>query len=168
MTQEFYTEAIVLDKEPVAEADLQISLYTKDLGKITARAIGARKIVSKLASHLEPLNFVAVRLVQKNRFQVVDALKSGALPRTQNTLAVLQLIKELSAEGQSDLEIWDLIKSGDLTGELALGALGFDSRYAVCEGCGSQKPGHFLIKQLEYLCSLCLVKSGRPVSFALE
>lgn len=168
VTNEYFTEALVLDKEPVGEADLQISLYTRDLGKITARAVGARKIVSKLASHLEPLNFVSVRLIQKNRFQAVDALKTGALSKDRDIVAVLQLIKELSAEGQPDYDLWDLIKSGQLSGGAALSALGFDSRFAVCESCGTQKPGHFLIRQLEYFCSSCLVKSGCPASFALE
>ncbi len=168
MTNEYYTEGVVLDKEPIGEADLQIALYTRDLGKVVARAVSARKISSKLASHLEPLNFAAVRIVQKNRFQIVDALKTGALSKNLDTVAVLRLVKELSAEGQPDLALWELIKSEQLVGGEVLKVLGFDKRFAVCENCGTKNPTHFLVKQLEYFCSPCFLKSGRPASFALE
>ncbi len=168
MTNEYFTDAIILDKEPIGESDLQITLYTKDLGRITTRAVSARKITSKLASHLEPLNLVQARLVQKNRFQVVDALCNGALPKNSDSIAVLQLVKDLTAEGQPDYELWELLKSGQATGASVLRALGFDGQFAVCENCGNQNPSYFLVKQLEYFCAPCFVKSGKPVSFALE
>ncbi len=168
MTNEYFTEAIVIDKEPIGEADLQIYLYTKDLGRITARAISARKIISKLASHLEPLSRVQVRLVQKNRFQVVDAVRTGSLPRSPAVLRILRLVKDLTGEGQADLELWNILESGNATGASVLGALGFDSQYAVCENCGNEKPSHFVFGRLEYICASCFLQSGKPAAFALN
>ncbi len=167
MTNEYFTEAIVLDKDPAGEADLQVYLYTKELGRVTAKAISARKIVSKLASHLEPLNIIQARLVQKNRFQVVDALVTGSMPRTTATLALLRLVKDLTGEGQQDDELWNVLRSGNANGISVLSALGFDSRFAVCENCGNEKPSHFVFQRLEYYCSSCFLQSGKPAAFAL-
>ena len=113
--EEYFTEALVLDKEPIGESDSLISLYTKELGKITARAISIRKITSKLSSHLEPLNFVDARLVHKNRFQVVDALKTGRL--NSKAIGTLHLIKDLSGEGEPDRDLWNLLKKGNFEGD---------------------------------------------------
>ncbi len=168
MTNEYFTEAIVLDKEPAGEADLQVFLYTKDFGRITAKAVSARKIVSKLAGHLEPFNIIQARLVQKNRFQVVDALATGALPKHPETHRVLKLVKELTGEGQHDPELWELLRGGSISGLSVLGALGFDSQYAVCENCGNEKPSHFIFQRLEYYCASCFSQSGAPPAFALN
>ena len=59
------------------EIDAQIVLYTRDFGKVLAKAKSARKMTSKLNGHLQPLNFINARLIEKTpvgRFQVVDAL----------------------------------------------------------------------------------------------
>jgi len=75
MLSEFFTEAIVLDREELGEFDSRIFLYTKILGKVAARAQSARKITSKLSAHIEPLNLVNARLVYGKNFQLVDALR---------------------------------------------------------------------------------------------
>lgn len=165
---EHYTEAVVLDKEDSGDFDSRIFLYCKDLGKVVAKATSARKIISKLASHLEPGNLIKIRLVQKNAFQIVDALKISNLPKNQNVLRILNLVKELSAESQPDLELWDLLKNGDLDGEKVLGVLGFGREFAACQSCGAKDLAHFLLNELEYYCAACFVKAGRPVSFQLK
>ena len=167
MTNEYFTEAIVLDKEPAGEADSQVYLYTKELGRVTAKVISARKITSKLAGHLEPLNVIQVRLVQKNRFQVVDALRISTLPRTVAMLNALRLAKDLTGEGQADSELWNVLSGGRATGVTVLSALGFDSQYAMCENCGNGTPSHFIYQRLEYWCSSCFSKAGRPAAFTL-
>jgi len=164
--EEYFTEALVLDKEPIGEADSLVTLYTKELGKITARAISVRKITSKLASHLEPLNFVNARLVHKNRFQVVDALKTDRL--NPDALGTLHLIKDISGEGEPDLDLWNLLKKGNFEGKLILATLGFDSQFACCSYCGVNHPSHFLTGDLEYSCQACFVRAGSPTNFVLE
>lgn len=168
VTEEYFTEALVLDKEPVGEADLRVVLYTKDLGKITAKAVSARKITSKLAAHLEPLNFISARLINKNRFQIVDALTTERFPGGPEMMAILGLIKELTGEEQSDYQLWQALKNKDFSGQSILGLLGFDNEFANCQNCGAEDPEHFLIRELEYRCGICFVNSGSPQSFALR
>lgn len=165
---EYFTEAVVLDKEDLRDFDSRICLYSKDLGKIMAKATSVRKIVSKLAAHLEPGNLIQVRLVGKNVFQIVDALKISNFPRTSETVIGLNLIKELTSEGQPDNELWQLLKAGDLSGGKLLGVLGFGQEFASCQNCGADDPAHFLLNELEYYCAACFIKAGRPSSFVLQ
>ncbi|MEI6288555.1 MAG: DNA repair protein RecO [bacterium] len=60
----FLTSAITLKKSVWGEGDYQYTLYTKDHGKLTVMAKGAKKITSKLASHLEPFLVSQVMLAQ--------------------------------------------------------------------------------------------------------
>ncbi|MBI2024912.1 MAG: recombination protein O N-terminal domain-containing protein [Candidatus Harrisonbacteria bacterium] len=168
MTEEFYTKAVVLDKEPDGEADSRVFLYTEAFGKIIGRATSARKIVSKLSAHLEPLNLIDIKIVQKNRFQIVDALKIAALPTNRETLAALNLVKELAPEGEPDLDLWGVLAGKNPDGEQILGVLGFDKKFASCGICGSASLKHFLIGDLIYSCPACFFKSGSPKSFVLK
>lgn len=106
---EYFTEALVLDKQDLGELDARVFLFTEKLGKVRAKITSARKITSKLSSHLEPLNWIKVRLVErKNDFQVADALRIGKFPDTE--IAGLELIKELGAENQPEPHLWLLLK----------------------------------------------------------
>lgn len=167
---EHYTEALVLDKEELADFDSRVFLYSRDLGRVIAKATSVRKITSKLAAHLEPGNFIKARLVQSDswRFQVADALKTDFLPKTADFINILNLVKELTAEGQADEELWDLLQLKNLSGAKFLKILGFDNKFALCQNCGAENPAQFLLKELEYSCIPCFVKSGRPPSFALK
>lgn len=158
----------MLDKEPTGEADAQVTLFTKNLGKVAAKAVGVRKTVSRLAAHLEPLHIIQARLVEKNRFQVVDALRTDSLPKEPEVVAILQLVKELAAEGQSDSALWELLRSKQFSGEDVLRVLGFDSSFAVCENCGQDEPDYFLLNELQYACGVCLTRAGRPASFPIK
>ena len=158
----------MLDKEDLNDYDGRVFFYCKNLGKITAKATSIRKPISKLASHLEPGNVVNVRLIQKNAFQVADALKTRSFQKNSDTINALHLIKELSAEGEMDLELWDLLGGESINGEAVLGALGFDREFASCALCGAQGPRHFLLKELDYYCSGCFLRAGRPASFILK
>lgn len=168
MTDEYFTEALVLDKEPIGESDLRVVLYTRDLGRVTAKVVSARKITSKLAAHLEPLNFISVRLIQRGRFQIVDALTSDRLPGSSDTMAILSLVQELTGEEQADYELWKVLRSKEATGGDILSLLGFDHKFADCQSCGAQYPEHFLIRELEYRCTPCFVRSGQPLNFQLK
>lgn len=167
---EHYTEALVLDKEDLGDFDSRVYLYSKDFGKGIAKATSARKITSKLAAHLEPGNFIQARLIQSSnwRMQIADALKIGSVPKNQNTISILNLIKELTPDGHPEEEIWEMLKKDRLSGGEALKIFGFDSQFAICRTCGASDPPHFLLKDLEYSCSPCFLQSGRPASFILE
>ena len=61
----YQTNAIILKKENIFEADRLYHLYTEDFGKVKAIAGGVRKINAKLSGHLEPFNLVWVELMTK-------------------------------------------------------------------------------------------------------
>lgn len=164
---EHCTKALVLDKENLGDLDSRVYLYCRGIGKISAKVKSARKITSKLASHLEPGNFVAVRLIELGGFQAVDALSDGFLPRSPKTITALRLIREMTADQDFDPELWEMIEKQELNTGAILTCLGFAPQLASCRFCQQSNPTHFLIKDLEYSCHSCLVQAGRPLHFAL-
>jgi recombinational DNA repair protein (RecF pathway) len=153
---EYVTDAVVLAKEPAGEYDVRVSLYTRDLGKVVAKVTSARKIVSKLSPHLEPLSLTNVRLVKKGGFQLVDAIRHGALPRAQ--LAAASLINRVVLEGEPDARLWELAACGSASIQELLRVLGFGVESASCDRCGGE-PHAFLFDDAAYLCGNCLLGS---------
>jgi len=167
---EYFTEALVLDAENSGELDKSIYLYTEKLGRITAKAKSIRKITSKLAAHLQPLNFVQVRLVEKNGFQVVDAIIFERAKPSQAALSLIQFIKEMTFEFQPDKKFWLLakkafreIKDGKkISYRPLIGALGFEPAFARCNLCGGKYPIYFSKTEQVFLCRRCGFRYGMP------
>lgn len=159
------TEAIVLDKEDLGEIDSRVFLFTKALGKVVAKVKSARKITSKLSPHLEPLNLVSIRLVEKNGFQAADALMEKKFPRTDMGLSVLNLVNQLSGENQPDQQLWQVLINNlgspakNLKTEI-LSILGFDPEFASCRDCNAVKPSYFFMPDSEYVCQKCVNRIG--------
>ena len=65
------TDCIVLKKKEMKEADLLVTLFSKEYGKIMATAYGIRKSKKRNIVSLNPLNEVEITLLQKNNFYVV-------------------------------------------------------------------------------------------------
>lgn len=154
--QEFITEAVVLDRVDSGEMDSRIYLYTKDLGKISARVKSVRKITSKLAGHLEPFNKVVARIIDKNGPQLVDALTAENRLKTPAALKALFFIKELAVEGQPDLELWQFLETeNNLDAKKILGVLGFDPAFAKCHFCQKADPENFYSADYSFYCGSC-------------
>ena len=66
------TNCIVLKKKEMKEADLLVTLFSKEYGKIMATAYGIRKSRKRNVVSLNPLNEVEIPLSQKNNFYVVQ------------------------------------------------------------------------------------------------
>ncbi|MCX6702488.1 MAG: DNA repair protein RecO [Candidatus Wolfebacteria bacterium] len=174
--QEYLTDAIVLDIEDSGDSDLLVHLYTPDFGKITARAKSARKITSKLAGHLQPLNVSKVRIVEKNGSQIVDAIKIRQLPRSKESLALLKFIKEMVYEFQPDKKFWLAVKKSfedmkslpagrqgkKISYKSLLEILGFSPEFAGCSKCGGKKLKFFLMKDHIFFCEKCAADSKIP------
>ena len=175
---DYLVDAIVLDKENVGEMDSLVYLYTKDLGKVIAKVKSSRKITSKLGGHLEPLNLVKVRLVEKKRlpaggqgFQVVDALaikkflvgRSAPAFLTAKFLRVMKFVKETTFECQADFKLWLLIKkilSSPAADEKIiyrslLKVMGFNPKFAECANCRKKEVHVFLPEEQIFLCRKC-------------
>lgn len=161
---EYITEAIVIDKEPRRESDSRVFLYTESLGLVAANATSTGKITSKLAAHLEPLNFIQLRLIQKNNFRIADALKIGSFPKNPAVINILQFVKSFFAQGEADPELWALFKKNIkdkniITAESMLNILGFNPALSECHICAGSSPRYFSAVGY-FLCDKCLMSNG--------
>ncbi len=163
---EHLTNALVLDVEDSGEADKAVYLFTKELGKVKAKAKSARKITSKLSGHLQPLNFVKIRLTEKNGFQITDALALDRVKGSPAAFAVLDFIKVMTCELQPDKNLWQLIKktfgllknSKEISYRPFLESFGFDPKFSQCGVCEDVKPAYFSKTEQVFLCRKCSVK----------
>lgn len=160
---DYSTKALVLSFEDSGEFDKTIYLYTKELGKVIAKAKSVRKITSKLAGHLQPLNFIRVRLIEKKGFQIADALDVSSIKASSQSLEFISFIKDMTFEFQQDKKIWFLIKEalrelkikGKISYEKLLNVLGFSPKFAVCRVCESKSVSFFSKKEQIFLCRRC-------------
>src|SRR5512136_681352 len=67
----YQTEAIIIRKIKLGEADRILTLYTPDYGKIEAVAKGVRRPKSKLAGHLELLTYSQLRLARGRNLDTI-------------------------------------------------------------------------------------------------
>lgn len=172
---EVMTDAIVLEKQDLREQDSRVFLYTKDFGKIVAKATSSRKITSKLAAHLEPLNYVTVRLISKGDafegrgFQVADALLLHQMRHSdagfmRALLQAANAVNLLVPEAVRDNDLWLRLhamreqKAGVAADEL-LRFFGFDPEFAECEFCRRTIPNYFFPKNHFFICHICFLSS---------
>jgi DNA repair protein RecO (recombination protein O) len=69
--REYQTEAVIIKKIKLGEADRVLTLYTRDHGKIEAVAKGICRPKSKLAGHLELLTYSQIRLARGRNLDTV-------------------------------------------------------------------------------------------------
>lgn len=169
------TEAIVLDKEDLGEADSRVFLYTKNYGKIIAKATSSRKITSKLAAYLEPLSYINARLVARGdgifdlrNSQLVDALLigesvkwAGEEDKLKNALKVSYFIGRTVPKEAADIDLWELllkvcVKKEDISIKKALDFLGFGKDHASCEICASPATEYFYLVNNSFVCQNCV------------
>lgn len=180
---EYFTEAFVINKKDSGEFDSLVVLYTQNLGRVTAKAKSLRKITSKLNGHLEPLNFVGCRLIEKKAlpagrqgFQVIDALtlyNNSHLRRDEliysQSLKLLQFVEVMTFDLQPDARFYAAIKKiferfvdykdkQKIIYFHLLKILGFDSTFALCAGCHKKEVDFFKIDDHIFLCEKCSFK----------
>ncbi|MEK7539044.1 MAG: DNA repair protein RecO [Patescibacteria group bacterium] len=101
----FHTEGIILDSRNFGEAGKYYSIFTRNLGMITATASGVRKMSSKLRFVLQDFAYLKIDFVQgRNIFRVTNASKTNVLeqiiktPETFKIFAnIARLLKRLLA-----------------------------------------------------------------------
>ncbi|PIR89625.1 MAG: hypothetical protein COU07_01910 [Candidatus Harrisonbacteria bacterium CG10_big_fil_rev_8_21_14_0_10_40_38] len=160
--REHFTEAIVLNREPSFEQDLRVLLYTRALGKISAKITSGRRITSKLSPHLDILNIAKIRLAEGGGFQIADALKIGSLPLTPESFRTIHVIEESVIFSEPDFRLWSALRHGGNTLRKALAVLGFDPSLASCIRCGYARPRYFSVWASDYTCSWCFASLGSP------
>lgn len=112
------TEAIILNTVEVFDSDRSFLLFTRESGKIWARAKGVRKPTSKLTGHL--LSYLPTKLElvgSESRYiitgaQIDDSYKQGGYPENsllfqQQAAIVAEVVNRLFTEQDAHTDIYD-------------------------------------------------------------
>lgn len=118
MEETYNIEAIILNRKSLAECDSRVVVYSRENGKLELTARGAKKIKSKLAGHLEPLNLADIMVVRGRRHDYVGAAVSdkcfGDIKSDLTKLAAagraLKIVDQLIRPGVVDGRIFLLLK----------------------------------------------------------
>lgn len=113
----YSTEGVILKRIDVGEADSLFTIYTKDFGKILARAQGIKKETAKLKGHLEPLNLSAMSFVLgKNGPRITSAELSSFFPSIRREIDklraasyIMSFIDKHCFDGEKDEKLWGLL-----------------------------------------------------------
>jgi DNA repair protein RecO (recombination protein O) len=113
----YQTEAIVIKKIKLGEADRILTLYTPHLGKIQAVAKGVRRPRSKMSGHLELLTHSLVSLARGKNIDTITGtqtinsflpLKSN-LKLTAYALYATELVNQFTAENLENYPLFQLL-----------------------------------------------------------
>ncbi len=113
----YQTEAVIIKKTKLGEADSILTLYTPDLGKIQGFAKSLRKPKSKLAGHLELLTHSLVSLARGRNLDTITGsqtinsflpLKSD-LELTSYALYATELVNQFTAEHIENRPLFQLL-----------------------------------------------------------
>ncbi|MBI2327233.1 DNA repair protein RecO [Candidatus Curtissbacteria bacterium] len=113
----FATEGVILKKRNFGEADRLLTIFTRDHGKITAIAKGARRPRSKKAGHIELGNWCKLFVARgKNIDLVTEAETKRAFgianfteERANRIYHLLEIVENLTASHQKNLEVFILL-----------------------------------------------------------
>ncbi len=162
MTRQVNVQALVLYSRPLGEGDRLLTLYTRELGKISAVAPGARKMKSKLAAAVELFtrgHFLLYR--GRSMYTVTQAAQEGqhqAIRQEMKLYAcglyLAELVTKAVEENEANpaifellLESWQHLETGRTKPVLLtryfelklLDLLGYRPHLEGCAGCGKRR-----------------------------
>jgi DNA repair protein RecO (recombination protein O) len=113
----YQTEAIIIKKTKLGEADRILTLYTPHLGKIQAVAKGVRRPRSKMSGHLELLTHSLVSLARGRNLDTVTGSQTinsflpikSDLQLTSYALYAIELVNQFAAADVEDYPIFQLL-----------------------------------------------------------
>lgn len=177
----YRAEAIVLRHQDLGETDRLVVLYSREHGKIRASVRGARKVLSRLGGHLEPLTRARLLLVRGQNLDIIAQAEGIELfPRirrnlllTTQGLYLAELAGLFTEEPEAQPALYDLLleglrlleagEPGDLVlrrYDMQLLALqGYRPSLDACASCGrpvpADGPGSFSPSWGGLLCERC-------------
>lgn len=191
MTQQQYTtEAMVLSVRDMGEADRLAVLFSRDRGKITAAAYGARRPRSRLAGAVQSFAQVDISMMSGKNLDTIgqcEVKRSFRELREDITLMtyaafLAELVSELWPDRSSDPSAYDVLVGAfgllsernprlvALAGAWQLLALaGFHPEYERCVSCGHvlAMPAFFDACAGGAVCSGCEHSSLQPMDDAV-
>ncbi len=113
----YQTEAIIIKKTKLGEADRILTLYTPHLGKIQAVAKGVRRPKSKMAGHLELLTYSLVSLARGRNLDTITGSQTinSFLPvkndlwLTASALYIAELVNQFTADQVENYPLFQLL-----------------------------------------------------------
>src|SRR5690349_12421149 len=115
----YRTEAIILRRSELGEADRILTLYTPQWGKRRAIAKGIRRPASKLRGHLELFTRAKLLLARGRTLDVITGAETseafhglrdedpGALERIGIAYYLVELLDQFTEEEQENHALWD-------------------------------------------------------------
>jgi DNA repair protein RecO (recombination protein O) len=115
--REYSTEAIIIRKTKLGEADTILTLFTPGLGKIQGFAKSLRKPKSRMSGHLEMLTYSTVSFMRGHNIDtIVGAQTIEAFVPVKNDLWLMsyglylsELVNQFTAEHQEHDDIFKLL-----------------------------------------------------------
>jgi len=113
----YQTEAIVIKKTKLGEADTILTLYTPNLGKIQGFAKSLRKTKSKMAGHLELLTHSQISLARGRNIDTITGAQTinSFLPLKSDleliscALYATELVNQFAADDVEDEPVFQLL-----------------------------------------------------------
>lgn len=157
MSQTYTTQGIILKRWDYKERDRMIRILTREHGKITTRAISARKHGSKLAGHLEPFIYSDFFIARSRTIDIVagsNTIQSHAQLRHSLTHSALanyfaEVVDRFTQEHHEDQHLFEHVhefyqwlntSNANILGLYAaivqlLGILGYRLELYECHAC---------------------------------
>ena len=112
----YRAEALTLKSSPFGEADLLVTLFSREAGKLRVIAKGARRPTGKLVGHLEPLTLTRLSLSQGRNLDVVNQAETvenftplkANLTAVTKGLYVAELVDGFGSEASPNEPLLDL------------------------------------------------------------
>lgn len=187
------TDAIVLSTMKYRETSKIARLYTREFGRLSVLAKGARAAKSPLRSALEPMNYVAAVIYRKENRELqlltqCDVLASFRhlsedMQKLQVALSAIELVTVVAHEEERNEELFELLLSvlravNDATKNLNValyyfelrltGLLGFQPELDVCSQCGGSAGEYdgneYKFGQSGILCKSCGANAANSLS----
>jgi len=113
----YQTEAIIIKRIKLGEADRILTLYTPELGKLKAVAKGTRRPQSKLGGHVELLTHSRLMLARGRNLDIITQAQTinnflpikDDLERTSRGLYIAELIDAFTGEHIEDRRLFNLV-----------------------------------------------------------
>jgi DNA repair protein RecO (recombination protein O) len=115
----YNTQAFVLKNIKYKDADKIFTLFSKEMGKISAVARGVRKISSRRAGNLDTLNLVSISIRENlNAFNDIEEVKTlesykdlkKDLKKSLKAYYLIELIHKSIEEGEQNEDLFNLLQ----------------------------------------------------------
>ncbi len=110
-------QGVVINQRSFRDDDLLVDIYTSQRGKLTTLVKGGKKILSKLRSGIEVLNWVEIMVAEGRNFTRLAAVSSlSSWPNLRQdftnftlALALVEVVNKITGEAVQEDEVYHLL-----------------------------------------------------------